>query len=323
MPNRRGLPADAHMQHDAHYVDTLSGGADGVTLQRLIADLTAFWEGEGCLIEQPYDLPVGAGTMHPATFLRVLGPEPWRCAYVQPSRRPADGRYGENPFRLGKHLQLQVVLKPSPDDVQEMYLRSLERLGVVLAEHDVRFEEDNWESPTLGAWGVGWQVLMDGMEISQFTYFQQAGGIDLAPISAEITYGLERIAMFLSKVDSVFDVRWNETLTYGQVRRRDEVEMSKYAFQVADAELAALMLDRHEREARRCLDAGLVLPAYEATLVCSHQFNLLDARGAVSATDRVGLIRRIRELACACARAYVSGKEGQKPRLAEPEPAAV
>ena len=220
------------------------------TLQSLIAELTAFWEGEGCLIEQPYDLPVGAGTMHPATFLRVLGPEPWRCAYVQPSRRPADGRYGENPFRLGKHLQFQVVLKPSPEDVQRTYLRSLERLGIVLADHDVRFEEDNWESPTLGAWGVGWQVVMDGMEITQFTYFQQAGGIDLAPITAEITYGLERIAMFLSKLDSIYDVMWNETLSYGQVRRREEVELSKYDFEVADAELAQLMLDRHEREAQ-------------------------------------------------------------------------
>jgi glycyl-tRNA synthetase alpha chain len=296
---------------------------DMQTLQRLIAELTAFWEVEGCLIEQPYDLPMGAGTMHPATFLRVLGSDPWRCAYVQPSRRPTDGRYGENPFRLGKHLQLQVVLKPSPEKGQEIYLRSLERLGLVLSEHDVRFEEDNWESPTLGAWGVGWQVVMDGMEITQFTYFQQAGGIDLSPVSLEITYGLERIAMFLSKVNSVFDVMWNDTLSYGQVRRRDEVELSKYDFETADPELAALMLDRHEQEARRCLDAGLVLPAYEATLVCSHQFNVLDARGAVSATERVGLIRRIRELACACARAYVAGKEGQQLPLSEPEPAAV
>ncbi|MCA1612038.1 MAG: glycine--tRNA ligase subunit alpha [Acidobacteria bacterium] len=222
-----------------------------LTLQRLIADLTAFWEGEGCLIEQPYDLPMGAGTMHPATFLKVLGPDPWRCAYVQPSRRPAEGRYGENPFRLGKHLQLQVVMKPSPDDVQEMYLRSLERLGVTLAEHDIRFEEDNWEAPTLGAWGVGWQVLMDGMEITQFTYFQQAGGIDLAPITAEITYGLERIAMFLNKLDSVFDVQWSGDTTYGQVRREDEVELSKYGFEVADAELASLLFDRYEGEASR------------------------------------------------------------------------
>ena len=280
-----------------------------LTLQRLIAELSAFWEGEGCLIEQPYDLPMGAGTMHPATFLKVLGPDPWRCAYVQPSRRPADGRYGENPFRLAKHLQLQVVLKPSPADVQEIYLRSLERLGVVLADHDVRFEEDNWESPTLGAWGVGWQVLMDGMEITQFTYFQQAGGIDLAPITAEITYGLERIAMFLNKLDSVFDVQWSEDTTYGQVRRRDEVELSRYAFDVADPELATLTFDRSEAEARRALEAGLVLPAYELTLACSHQFNLLDARGAVSATDRVGLIRRVRDLACACARAWVASRD--------------
>lgn len=323
MSSRRGLPSGTHMKHDAHFVDSLSERVGTFTLQQLIRELTAFWEGEGCLIEQPYDLPVGAGTMHPATFLRVLGPDPWRAAYIQPSRRPADGRYGENPMRLGKHTQLQVVLKPSPDNVQEMYLRSLERLGVVLAEHDVRFEEDNWESPTLGAWGVGWQVVMDGMEITQFTYFQQAGGIDLAPVTAEITYGLERIAMFLSKANSVFDVMWNDTLSYGQVRHQDEVEMSKYNFEVADAELATLMLDRHEREARRCLDAGLVIPAYEATLVCSHQFNILDARGAVSATDRVGIVRRIRDLACACARAYVAGREGQKAPVAEPAPAAV
>ena len=293
-----------------------------LTLQRLIADLSAFWEGEGCLIEQPYDLPVGAGTMHPATFLRVLGPDPWRCAYVQPSRRPADGRYGENPFRLGKHLQLQVVLKPSPDDAQGMYLRSLEKLGITLADHDVRFEEDNWESPTLGAWGVGWQVLMDGMEITQFTYFQQAGGIDLSPISAEITYGLERIAMFLSKVNSVYDVMWTDKISYGDVRRAEERELSRYHFEVANADFAASLLDGYEREARAALAAGLVIPAYEATLACSHQFNVLDARGAVSATDRVGLIRRVRDLACACARAYLAA--GTAPSTeAVPEPAAV
>src|SRR4029077_19963322 len=228
LPRPRAEVAARLVRGSGAVVTRINSGARMLTLQRLIATLQAFWDEEGCLIEQPYDMPMGAGTMHPATFLRVLGPDPWRCAYVQPSRRPADGRYGENPFRLGKHLQLQVVLKPSPPDVQEMYLRSLERLGLVLAEHDVRFEEDNWESPTLGAWGVGWQVLMDGMEITQFTYFQQAGGIDLAPVSAEITYGLERIAMFLSEACSVFDVIWNDTLSYGQVRRRDEVEMSKY-----------------------------------------------------------------------------------------------
>ena len=293
-----------------------------LTLQRLIAELCAFWESEGCLIEQPYDNPVGAGTMHPATFLRVLGPEPWRCAYVQPSRRPADGRYGQNPFRLAKHLQLQVVLKPSPDDVQQIYLRSLERLGIAAADHDIRFEEDNWESPTLGAWGVGWQVVMDGMEITQFTYFQQAGGIDLAPISAEITYGLERIAMFLNKVDSIYDVPWTESLTYGQIRRSEEEELSRYYFEVADVEFAALLLDRWEAEARRALAAGLVIPAYEATLACSHQFNVLDARGAVSATDRVGVIRRVRDLACACARAYVATRGAAAAAVTEPEPAA-
>ena len=289
----------------------------------MIAELSAYWESAGCLIEQPYDLPMGAGTMHPATFLRVLGPEPWRCAYVQPSRRPADGRYGENPFRLGRHLQLQVVLKPSPDDAQELYLQSLRRLGIEPAEHDIRFEEDNWEAPTLGAWGVGWQVVMDGMEITQFTYFQQAGGIELDPVSTEITYGLERIAMFLGRASSIYDVLWNETTTYGQLRKRDEYESSRYAFEVADTSLAALLLDRYEEEARRALAAGLVLPAYEATLVCSHQFNLLDARGAVSATDRVGMIRRVRDLACACARAYLAGPGGTGVAVEAGEPAAV
>jgi glycyl-tRNA synthetase alpha chain len=294
-----------------------------LTLQRLIAELSAFWESQGCLIEQPYDMPMGAGTMHPATFLKVLGPDPWRCAYVQPSRRPADGRYGENPFRLGKHLQLQVVLKPSPEDVQRTYLKSLESLGITLSEHDIRFEEDNWEAPTLGAWGVGWQVVMDGMEITQFTYFQQAGGIDLAPITAEITYGLERIAMFLSKVNSIYDVRWSETLSYGEVRWAEEVELSKYDFEVADVELHSLLFDRFEREAKRALEAGCVRPAYEAVLVCSHTFNILDARGAVSATDRVGLIRRVRDLACACARAYLAGREEAARAISQAEPAAV
>ncbi|MGH9367662.1 MAG: glycine--tRNA ligase subunit alpha [Thermoanaerobaculia bacterium] len=293
-----------------------------LTLQKLIAELSSYWEEQGCLIEQPYDQPMGAGTMHPATFLRVLGPDPWRCAYVQPSRRPADGRYGENPFRLGKHLQLQVVLKPSPEEVQDLYLRSLERLGIDRAEHDIRFEEDNWESPTLGAWGVGWQVVMDGMEITQFTYFQQAGGIDLAPVSAEITYGLERIAMFLSKVDSIFDIRWDERWTYGQVRRAEEFEMSKYSFETADTERTARLLAEYEAEAKACLEAGLVLPAYEATLQCSHLFNVLDARGAVSATDRVGWIRRVRELSCACARVWLESRE-KAGRELEPEPAAV
>ncbi|MGH9440911.1 MAG: glycine--tRNA ligase subunit alpha [Thermoanaerobaculia bacterium] len=291
-----------------------------MTLQKVLSGLQSFWEEEGCLIQQPFDLPMGAGTMHPDTFLRVLGPEPWKCAYVQPSRRPADGRYGENPFRLGKYFQYQVVLKPSPEDVQDVYLRSLKRLGIELADHDIRFEEDNWESPTLGAWGVGWQVLMDGMEISQFTYFQQAGGIDLAPISAEITYGVERIAMFLGKASSIFDVLWNDSLTYGQVRRQEEVELSRYAFEIADTEWAQTLFDRSEREAKLALAAGLVIPAYEAALVCSHQFNLLDARGAISATERVTAIRRVRDLACAVARASLASRQEQGFPLGAAEP---
>src|SRR5437899_3374881 len=230
-----------------------------VTFQSLILTLQRFWAERGCMIEMPIDIEVGAGTMHPATFLRVLGPEPWKVAYVQPSRRPADGRYGDNPFRLGKHYQFQVVLKPSPIDVQDTYLDSLRAIGLDLTRHDIRFEEDNWESPTLGAWGVGWQVLLDGMEISQFTYFQQAGGIDLAPVSAEITYGVERIAMFLGKASSIFDVMWSETLTYGQIRRQEEVELSRYAFEIADTDWAQTMFDRSEREAKLALAAGLVI----------------------------------------------------------------
>jgi len=283
-----------------------------VDLQSLILSLSSFWGEQGCVVQQPYDLEVGAGTMHPETFLRVLGPEPYRVAYVQPSRRPADARFGENPFRLGKHLQMQVILKPSPDDVQELYLKSLAALGIDPSAHDVRFEEDNWESPTLGAWGVGWQVLLDGMEITQFTYFQQAGGLDLRPISAEITYGLERIAMFLQRKDSIYDIAWGAGLAYGKVRRQDEVELSRYAFEVADVE----MLRRHfadwESEAARCLDAEapLVVPALEAALKMSHLFNLLDARGAIAVTERVALIGRVRKLAIRCAKAYLEQREG-------------
>jgi len=278
-------------------------------LQTLILKLSAYWASKGCLLEQPWDVEVGAGTMHPATFLRVLGPEPWRAAYVQPSRRPTDGRYGANPFRLVKHQQYQVVLKPAPADVQDLYVESLVALGIDPKEHDLRFEEDNWESPTLGAWGVGWQVLLDGMEITQFTYFQQAGGIDLAPITAEITYGLERITMFLARRESVFDIEWAPGITYGEVRRQDEYEVSKYGFEVADTALWQMLFERFEAEAVRCLGAGLVLPAYDFALKCSHAFNILDARGAVSATDRVGVIRRVRELAVGCANAYVASRK--------------
>ncbi len=262
------------------------------------------------MLQQPYDLEVGAGTMHPDTFLRVLGPEPWNAVYVQPSRRPADARYGENPFRLGKHFQLQVILKPSPLDVQAVYVRSLEAMGIDLAKHDLRFEEDNWEAPTLGAWGVGWQVMLDGMEITQFTYFQQAGGLELDPIAAEITYGLERISMFLGRKRSLYEIDWVPgRVDYGQVRHQDEVEFSKYYFEVADVAFLTSMFDGFESEAQSCLEAGLVLPAYECALKCSHLFNVLDARGAVSVTERVALIRRVRRLAVSCAEAYVARRE--------------
>src|SRR6202035_63079 len=282
------------------------------TFQELILRLSQFWAGEGCVLQQPYDLEVGAGTMHPDTFLRVLGPEPWRVAYVQPSRRPADGRYGDNPFRLGKHHQFQVVLKPAPADVQRLYVRSLEAIGLDLAVHDLRFEEDNWEAPTLGAWGVGWQVMLDGMEITQFTYFQQAGGMELNPISAEITYGLERLTMFLSLARSIYDIGWVPGgVRYGEVRRQEEVELSRYYFEVADVPFHQQQFDGMEREARRCLAAGLVLPAYECALKCSHLFNVLDARGAVSVTERVALMKRGRDLAIACARSYLESRERQ------------
>ena len=280
------------------------------SLQELILKLQSFWADQGCVVQQPYDLEVGAGTMHPDTFLRVLGPEPWKVAYVQPSRRPADGRYGDNPFRLLKHLQFQVILKPNPADIQGLYVRSLEALGLDLSRHDLRFEEDNWEAPTLGAWGVGWQVMLDGMEITQFTYFQQAGGLELKPISAEITYGLERITMFLGLEKSVYELDWvPDGVSYHQVRHQDEVESSKYCFEVADVEFLKMQFDGNEKEAGRCLEAGLVLPAYECCLKCSHLFNVLDARGAVSVTERVALIKRVRNLAVACAKAYVAARE--------------
>jgi len=279
------------------------------TFQDVILRLSGFWAGEGCVIQQPYDVEVGAGTMHPDTFLRVLGPEPWRVAYVQPSRRPADARYGDNPFRLGKHYQMQVILKPGPDDVQALYVSSLEAIGIDLSIHDLRFEEDNWEAPTLGAWGVGWQVMLDGMEITQFTYFQQAGGMELDPVSVEITYGLERITMFLGLSNSVYDIEWVEGVRYGEVRHEDEVESSRYYFELADVAFLRRQFDGYEREAGRCLDAGVVLPAYECALKCSHLFNVLDARGAVSVTERAGFIKRVRDVAVACAHAYVERRE--------------
>lgn len=281
----------------------------GPTFQNLILQLQHYWGDLGCVIQQPYDVEVGAGTMHPETYLRVLGPEPYRVAYVQPSRRPADGRYGENPNRLFKHHQLQVILKPSPADVQNLYLQSLSAIGLNLAEHDVRFEEDNWEAPTLGAWGMGWQVLLDGLEITQFTYFQQSGGIDLDPVSVELTYGLDRICAYLQGVDSVYDVRWSPDRTYGQVRLLEEQQFSAYNFEYADPAITRQLFELHEKEATQLLDqfekAGPeqirrfpLLAAYDHCIKCSHQFNLLDSRGVISTTERAQLIARVRQIAC-------------------------
>ena len=290
-----------------------------MTLQDLIFKLSEFWASRGCLIQQPLDLEVGAGTSHPETFLRVLGPKAWSVAYVQPSRRPDDGRFGENPNRLFKHLQFQVILKPSPDDVQSFYLQSLEACGIDPRRHDVRFEEDNWESPTLGAWGIGWQVMLDGQEITQFTYFQQVGGVQLAPISVELTYGLERIAMFLQQVDSTFDLLWAPGVAYRDVRLREEVEQSKYAFGMVDMpreEFFAFhrdLFDRHYSFARTLLASSLILPAYEHCLKCSHLFNVLDSSGGIGVTERTAYILRVRQLAVAIAQAYADGEPGAQP----------
>lgn len=288
----------------------------GPTFQDLIFALETYWARRGCIIQQPYDVEVGAGTMHPETFFRVLGPQPYRVAYVQPSRRPADGRYGENPNRLYKHTQLQVILKPPPVDVQNLYLDSLRAIGIDLKHHDIRFEEDNWESPTLGAWGVGWQVLLDGLEITQFTYFQQSGGIDLDPVSCELTYGLERIAAFLQNVDSVFHLRWSDTATYGDIRLAEEEQSSTYSFELADAGRTRELFDLYEREAKFVLSQHgaqreatnkrptPILAAYDLCLKCSHLFNILDARGAISTTERAALIARVRALTCRVASEY-------------------
>jgi glycyl-tRNA synthetase alpha chain len=280
-----------------------------MTLQEIVSALQAYWAERGCLIHQPWDAEVGAGTMHPETFLRVLGPDPWRVAYVQPSRRPADGRYGDNPNRLYKHHQFQVILKPAPADVQAVYLGSLVALGIDPAAHDVRFEEDNWESPTLGAWGIGWQVMLDGQEITQFTYFQQAGGIDLAPISAEITYGLERIAMYLQDKDDVYDVLWAPGVPYRRVRHEEEYQLSRYSFELADVDLYRRAFDSALAEGWRLMESGgdrSVLVVYDCCLKASHAFNILDARGAISVSQRAGMILGIRKLACAVAEKYVA-----------------
>jgi glycyl-tRNA synthetase alpha chain len=286
-----------------------------MNLQELTMALQRYWAGRGCLVTQPYDMEVGAGTMSPDTFFRVLGPEPWRVAYIQPSRRPADGRYGENPFRLLKHLQCQVILKPNPHDVQEIYLDSLRAFGIEPSEHDIRFEEDNWESPTLGAGGVGWQVLCDGMEITQFTYFQQAGGIELPVASAEITYGIERICMFLNNIDDIFQLPWGppdangRAVLYGEIRRVEEAQQSRYAFESADVDLNRRLFEAYETEARRVLSQGLYLPGYDAALKCSNLFNVLDARGAIGVAERAAFIQRVRSLACEAARLYLEDRE--------------
>ncbi len=291
-----------------------------MTFQDLILKLSSFWATQGCLIQQPLDVEVGAGTSHPETLLRVLGPKHWNVAFVQPSRRPADGRFGQNPNRLFKHHQFQVILKPAPDEVQQIYLQSLDACGIDLRQHDVRFEEDNWESPTLGAWGIGWQVLFDGLEITQFTYFQQVGGVDLSPISAELTYGLERIAMVLQRVDNVYDLEWAPGVRYGEVRLRDEQEQSRYAFgqiEMPKEEFAAFhrdLFDRYYQFAGRLLDAGLIGPALEHCLKCSHLFNVLDASASIGVTERTAYILRVRQLAVRIAQTYA---EEQKPDRGE------
>jgi glycyl-tRNA synthetase alpha chain len=324
------------------------GNSNPLTFQELILRLQTFWAERGCVLQQPYDVEVGAGTMAPETFLRVLGPSPYRVAYVQPSRRPADGRYGENPNRLFKHTQLQVILKPPPENVQELYLESLGAVGIDLRQHDIKFEEDNWEAPTLSAWGVGWQVMLDGLEITQFTYFQQCGGVDLDPISAELTYGLERIAAFLQDVDSIYDIVWardpdtSRATTYGDVRLADELQFSVYNFELADVDKAWKHFDLCEAECKSLLDqyAALsketiagdgwrlnkqrfpVLAAYDLCLKCSHLFNILDARGAISVTERVGVIARVRALAVGIAKAHVDQQQAETPDSAKEGEAA-
>ncbi|MGI6093400.1 MAG: glycine--tRNA ligase subunit alpha [Veillonellaceae bacterium] len=280
-----------------------------MTFQEIILALQNFWAEQNCILQQPYDIEKGAGTMNPATFLRALGPEPWNVAYVEPSRRPNDGRYGDNPNRLFQHHQFQVIMKPSPDNIQELYLQSLARLGIDPDKHDIRFVEDNWESPTLGAWGLGWEVWLDGMEITQFTYFQQVGGIDVKPVSVEITYGLERMAMYIQGKENVYDIEWVNGITYGDVFHRNEVEQSTYNFEIADISLLFKLFDMYEKEAMRIIEAGYVLPAYDYVLKCSHAFNLLDARGAISVSERTGFIGRVRHMARLCAQAYIEQRE--------------
>lgn len=276
-----------------------------MTFQQIILTLQKFWSSRGCVLEQPYDVEKGAGTMNPATFLRTIGPEPWNVAYVEPSRRPDDGRYGDNPNRLFQHHQFQVIMKPSPDNIQETYLESLKELGINPEEHDIRFVEDNWESPTLGAWGIGWEVWLDGMEITQFTYFQQIGGIDIHPVSVEITYGLERITMYIQQKDNVYNLVWTDGVTYGDIWHENEYEQSVYSYELSDHDMLFKLFDMYEAEATRIIKLGYVLPAYDYVLKSSHTFNLLDAAGAISLSERTEYIARVRKLSRMCAKAYL------------------
>ncbi|OWZ83070.1 glycine--tRNA ligase subunit alpha [Natranaerobius trueperi] len=280
-----------------------------MNFQELMFSLLEYWKNENCLVLQPYDIEKGAGTMNPATFLRTLGPEPWNVAYVEPSRRPNDGRYGENPNRLYQHHQIQVIMKPTPDDIQKRYLKSLEAIGIDPVEHDIRFVEDNWESPTLGAWGLGWEVWLDGMEITQFTYFQQVGSVDVDKVSCELTYGLERIAMYIQGVENVFDIKWNDEVTYGELFQQTEYEQSVFSFDESSSKELFKQFEIYEKEAKRLLDKQLVIPGYDYVLKCSHTFNLLEARGAISVTERTGYIGRVRGLARKCAKAYLKQRE--------------
>ncbi len=281
-----------------------------MNFQDMILTLNQFWGQQDCIIAQPYDMEKGAGTMNPATFLRALGPEPWKVAYVEPSRRPADGRYGENPNRVQHYFQYQVILKPSPDNIQELYLESLRQLGIVPEDHDIRFVEDNWENPSLGAGGLGWEVWLDGMEVTQFTYFQQCGGLECKPVSGEITYGIERLCMYIQKKDSIFDINWVGDVTYGDIYHQNEIDYSTYNFEVANVEMLFNLFEMYEKEAMAVLAKGLVQPAYDYVLKCSHTFNLLDARGAISVTERTGFITRVRNMARSCAQGYVNMRGG-------------
>jgi len=294
-----------------------------MNFQQMILTLQQFWAEQNCILVQPYDVEKGAGTMNPMTFLRSIGPEPWNVAYVEPSRRPTDGRYGENPNRLYQHHQFQVIMKPSPDNIQDIYLESLKRLGIDPLHHDIRFVEDNWESPTLGAWGLGWEVWLDGMEVTQFTYFQQVGGLDTSPVSVEITYGLERLASYIQDKENVYELEWVDGITYGDVFHQNEVEQSAYTFEVSDVKMLFTLFNMYETEAKRAMEAGLVLPAYDYVLKCSHTFNLLDARGAISVTERTGYIMRVRNLARQVAKAYYESRERLGFPLLQRKPEAV